>query len=67
MSTLAGPKPISLDAGQRREGRLWWCGAAELTILIGFLYKNILSALALVGEPILTFLAASSYPCCPPI
>lgn len=46
MSTVAGPKPVSLEAVPRTDRRLWWLGAAALTILIAFLYKNILFDLA---------------------
>jgi len=42
MSTVAEPAPV-LVAESKTAGRpLWWLGAAALTILIAFLYKDIL-------------------------
>jgi exosortase len=53
MSTVAGPKPVQVEVDQRMGRPLWWWGAAALTILTCFLYKDILPALAMDwwGDP----------------
>jgi exosortase len=46
VSTVAGPKPVLLEARPKTERPLWWWGIAALAILIGFLYKDIFVVLA---------------------